>query len=733
MLKKKIGLQQLPKYIYIICYLNIYICFKYLLIKLIPMKKITTLLTCMLFACSVSFGQYYYVTGGTGNPGNLNTDNEFSNTWSADGWTSILGPSVTTPTWSAVQTIPFPFNFNGNPVTQYKMSSTGVLTFTTAAAAVPGPINVALPSGAIPDASICMWGIQASGANDQVVIKEFGTAPNRQQWIYLVSNTLGGAGWTYMSIVLEETSDRIYIVEQRNTGNTGTITAGIQINGTTAVSVAGSPTYTPLVGNFSDATDNIYYEFIQGVQPAVDMELTSIANLPYAAAGNLNITGVLTNLGANAVTSLTINYNDGSGAVADNITGLNILSGATYNFSHATPLAVVGGTNYALTVDVTIGSDANLANNDGTITIAGLTSVPAKVVVGEENTGTWCQYCPAGAVGLANMESESDFIGIAVHDNDPMEVSAYNTASSTLFPDFTGYPNGSVDRVTGNYPSASAFLAGHNARKTAIVPCSVNSVTAEYNSVTGMISVSTVAEFFGNITGNYRLSCIIVQDNMSSTASSGWNQVNAYSGGGSGLAFPAGINNGYNFDTGSNPALPAAFGGYDHTARSLSSNDIFGDSGSLPANPTIGTYNHTFADVDITTMPGASDVAFDRENAHAVVMVIAANGQILNAAKATIDIPVSVQNVNVTKFNLKAFPNPTNQVSTISFSLAESATVSMEVFNNVGSLVFAENAKNMTAGTQKITFDGTDLSGGIYFVNLKVGEQIITKKISLIK
>ena len=178
------------------------------------MKKITLLIAGLFLASTLSFGQYYYLGGGSGNPGGLNTDDEFSNSWSTDGWTSILGPSVATPTWSANQTIPFTFNFNGSPVTQYKVSSTGVLTFTTGAVTVPSSTNAALPDATIPDASICMWGIEASGTNDEVVIKPFGTAPNRQQWIYLVSNTLGGAGWTYASFVLEETSDRIYLVEQ---------------------------------------------------------------------------------------------------------------------------------------------------------------------------------------------------------------------------------------------------------------------------------------------------------------------------------------------------------------------------------------------------------------------------------------------------------------------------------------------------------------------------------------
>lgn len=466
-----------------------------------------------------------------------------------------------------------------------------------------------------------------------------------------------------------------------------------------------------------------------------DAEMTSLNIAPYITAGNVNVAGVITNNGANTITAMDIVWNDGSGPQTDNLTGLNIASGATYNFTHATPLAAVAGTSYALNVSVVLTGDGDAGNDALTANTAALTSIPAKTVVGEENTGTWCGWCPRGGVGLANMESESDFIGIAVHNGDPMTVTAYDAAASTYFPGFTGYPNGAIDRVLGGDPGAASFLSMHNTRKTTIVPCAVNSITANYDATTNMITVSTEAEFFGDITGNFRLSCIIIQDDLESTAA-GWAQVNYYSGGGSGvMAFPAGINGGYDFSTGTDPVAPSLFGGYDHVARSLSSNDILGDAGSLPATTVnTGTYTHTFAGVDATAMPGAANAPFVKEDAHAVVMIVDANtGEILNAGKAAINGPVSVDNVNTTEFNLQVFPNPTNEVSTISFNLAESATVSMEVFNSVGSVVSVENAKTMTAGTQKITFNGTELPGGIYFVNLKVGEQIITKKVSLIK
>ncbi len=465
----------------------------------------------------------------------------------------------------------------------------------------------------------------------------------------------------------------------------------------------------------------------------IDAVMTSLDVAEYVAAGNTTISGVITNNGSSTITTMDVVWDDGSGPQTDNLTGLSIAPGATYNFNHATPLTVVAGTTYPLTVSVSVAGDGDATNNSLMTSVIGVTSIPAKVVVSEENTGTWCQYCPAGAVGLANMEAEADFIGIAVHNGDPMAVASYDGASATLFPDFTGYPNGAVDRVYGTYPSAAGFLTEHNKRKTEIVPCAVNSVTATLNSSTNMVSVSAVAEFVGNVTGDYRLSCIITQDDMVS-ADAGWDQVNAYAGGGSGLAMPAGQNNDYNFDTGTNPAPAAAFGGYDHTARSLSNDDIYGDAGSLPASPTIGTYNHTFTDVDVTAMPGVGSVPFDATKAHAVVMVIAPNGTILNAGSASISVVTSTEEVvEANNFQFSVFPNPAVDNATVTFSLETANNVKMEVYNAMGALVASENAGQLVAGNHTMDFDGTDLNAGFYFVNLTIGNDVITKKVTLTK
>ena len=100
------------------------------------MKKIITCLAVVL--CSISaFSQYYFNTYNPAgiNPGGVNTDPEqpfgAAGVTAADGYTSIVANGTTTLSWSPVQTIPFSFNFDGVAVTQYKVSTSGVLTFTT--------------------------------------------------------------------------------------------------------------------------------------------------------------------------------------------------------------------------------------------------------------------------------------------------------------------------------------------------------------------------------------------------------------------------------------------------------------------------------------------------------------------------------------------------------------------------------------------------------------------------
>ena len=66
----------------------------------------------LLFLVLISgqiFSQYYYLPSTTqGNPGGLNTDNEYPSGSGLDAsWEVLLGGSNSTPVWSPIDTIPF--------------------------------------------------------------------------------------------------------------------------------------------------------------------------------------------------------------------------------------------------------------------------------------------------------------------------------------------------------------------------------------------------------------------------------------------------------------------------------------------------------------------------------------------------------------------------------------------------------------------------------------------------
>jgi hypothetical protein len=82
---------------------------------------------------------------------------------------------------------------------------------------------------------------------------------------------------------------------------------------------------------------------------------------------------------------------------------------------------------------------------------------------------------------------------------------------------------------------------------------------------------------------------------------------------------------------------------------------------------------------------------------------------------------------------LSVYPNPFNPTTTISLSLPHSAPVSLQVFDVLGRSVWRKELGLLAAGEHREVFDGTGLSTGLYFVNVKAGEATRTRKIMLLK
>ena len=80
------------------------------------------------------------------------------------------------------------------------------------------------------------------------------------------------------------------------------------------------------------------------------------------------------------------------------------------------------------------------------------------------------------------------------------------------------------------------------------------------------------------------------------------------------------------------------------------------------------------------------------------------------------------------------YPNPFNPSTTIEFSIAKSSNISLEIYSVTGELInsLIKN-ESYNSGTYKITLDASKLSSGTYFYKLSDGENILTKKMTLVK
>lgn len=283
------------------------------------MKKLLLLaaMTCLAFA---GFAQGYYVlefpNAGT-NPGGLNTlDEAPQGSGLAASWFTIHEGGATSPEWSPIQNVPFPFQFNGEKVDQFRVSTSGILTFSSVFTPAPSSVNQELPSTSIPPKSICLWGLSGNNTNDKIVTQVFGSSPNRQLWVMFTNYGYEGGIVTcntYWSIVLEETSQNIFVVDQRTTAIgtcTPELTVGIQLKDGEAVMVNGSPAVSNQAGDDPSPSDNSYYQFVPGPQPKNDLKALEldIQDALLLTDAPFVIKGKFVSLGADPVQSFDLVY-----------------------------------------------------------------------------------------------------------------------------------------------------------------------------------------------------------------------------------------------------------------------------------------------------------------------------------------------------------------------------------------------------------------------------------------
>lgn len=438
------------------------------------------------------------------------------------------------------------------------------------------------------------------------------------------------------------------------------------------------------------AVDNVVVK-----EPALnDASLTGVTVNRWALINtNTVLSAEVTNVGGNAITSLTIDWNDG---VSHSQTiSVNIAPGASASVAHPTNVTYATAVEENITVTITGvngGADGEPSNNSGSALHNTLSQQTDKAVVIEEGTGTWCGWCPRGAVAMDYMIATypADFIGIAVHNGDPMTLAAYDGAAG-----ISGFPGANVDRsLLGVSVSQTAFETYYNDRVNMGVPANVSAVVSGTGTA---VTINATANFYTPVSGaNFRLAVVISEDNVTGTTSA-YNQANYYAGGGQGAM------GGY--EALPDP-VPAAQMVYDHVGRALLGT-YAGQAGSVPATITDGTVaNYTFN----YTVPGTSN----RANMHAIVMLIDnATGEIVNAKSYSIAEGAGIASVDA--IGMKVYPNPASDNVNVAFEAAGDYTITI---TDMAGRVVSTSAYSNLSGAQNIAIPVADLMGGNYIVSV---------------
>lgn len=95
---------------------------------------------------------------------------------------------------------------------------------------------------------------------------------------------------------------------------------------------------------------------------------------------------------------------------------------------------------------------------------------------------------------------------------------------------------------------------------------------------------------------------------------------------------------------------------------------------------------------------------------------------------------IDYENILPTAYSLSQnYPNPFNPITTIHYSIGKTNHVSIIVYNAIGEEVVRLVDTIQSIGNYDVTFNGNNLSSGIYFYQIKAGEYLETKKMVLIK
>ena len=358
---------------------------------------------------------------------------------------------------------------------------------------------------------------------------------------------------------------------------------------------------------------------------------------------------------------------------------------------------------YSITIDqLSTGEDEEMSDNTLDFMVEYINPQPKSAVVVEEATGTWCTWCPRGAVYMdrATQCFGDHFVGIAVHNEDPMVNSEYDDGI-TSFPGFSGFPSVIVDRTNIIDPADIFQPIADKIVNQAAVEIDID---ARVDNKTRELTVNAFGMFNQDIPAGYRWNAVLVEDGLTGTSST-WRQINAYSGGNFGLM------GGYeNLPS----PVPAQQMVYDHVGREL----LAGFDGAAGSIPDLGAGDTTSYAFDAFSIP----LTYEIENLKVAVWVHDNTGKIVAAGETDVEMTTDVFYVDNKEVNWTVAPNPIQDHATATITLPESGDIQLTMIDMLGRVV-SQQRYNQPQGTMTYAIERNGLPSGMYSVILTYGGQ----------
>lgn len=471
------------------------------------------------------------------------------------------------------------------------------------------------------------------------------------------------------------------------------------------------------MANSSYFVDDVEFEYQPYTPIGTDLAIAGSSFETGLPGQTFSPWGVVRNLGATAISGYVIEATYNGNKIPYTASGKNILSLGydTFQFSGSFPFdAALESYQLQITQRNGQSSDDKATNDELNRSIQVVKAAPGKFVISEEGTGTWCGWCPRGAVMLDNMHKKYDgyFQGIAVHNgaNDPMLVPVYDNGMKSKI---SGYPSALVDRQTDIDPS---LIEAEFLKRVTVAPLSSIKVGTEFNGSNRELKVSLTTKFVLPASGNYRIACVLLEDSLFGTTS-GWAQSNYYSGGARGVMG--------GFEKLPNP-VPASKMVYHHVARWIAPG-FNGQPNAFSSNINVGdSFVHNF----IFNLPWG----WRTEKMHVVGFVINPMGEIDNGASVDFakgalngfvqgtQVKVSADAILTAPSRLQLFPNPANNILNVALNSEKHGPISIRILDMQGKIVYQYTETISESGSYRMVIPMENMPQGMYLFELIQGD-----------